>query len=367
MALAVIMLIGMAATVAMSIVLWQLKARDRSILPWIVVGLLAMFIWPISLWVAIGLWWYWRGRSVPPAGGAYQQVSQRGARGPLITVACAFSSLITIFLLAALVPPQEQSNQAKPAVVTDVPSSVSQAPSASQTPPAPLVQDAVVSEIVDADRVKVQIVGKAAQVVRLAGVRSPVLGADPECWGAEAKAFAEQALLGKAVRIQLDPAAEAGSQVEQTAVVFVPGGANYSVLALEQGQARLSAQGAPAELIAEFARAEADGRVAQRGVWGAPCFGAIRLAPPPSPAPVPSPASAPSPEPSPVPEPRRAQPKPAPKPEPEPAPEVEERPAAAYYPNCSAARAAGVAPLHRGEPGYSSKLDRDGDGIACET
>jgi len=38
----------------------------------------------------------------------------------------------------------------------------------------------------------------------------------------------------------------------------------------------------------------------------------------------------------------------------------------AYYANCAAARAAGVAPLHRGDPGYSSKLDGDGDGIACE-
>jgi hypothetical protein len=29
-------------------------------------------------------------------------------------------------------------------------------------------------------------------------------------------------------------------------------------------------------------------------------------------------------------------------------------------------RAAGAAPLYRGQPGYSSKLDRDGDGVACE-
>jgi Excalibur calcium-binding domain len=36
------------------------------------------------------------------------------------------------------------------------------------------------------------------------------------------------------------------------------------------------------------------------------------------------------------------------------------------YANCDAVRAAGKAPLDRGEPGYSSKLDRDGDGIACE-
>ncbi|MFE9116113.1 excalibur calcium-binding domain-containing protein [Streptomyces sp. NPDC007172] len=37
-----------------------------------------------------------------------------------------------------------------------------------------------------------------------------------------------------------------------------------------------------------------------------------------------------------------------------------------YYKNCTAARAAGVTPLHRGDPGYAPRLDRDGDGIACE-
>ncbi|WP_234996398.1 excalibur calcium-binding domain-containing protein [Demequina sp. NBRC 110054] len=36
------------------------------------------------------------------------------------------------------------------------------------------------------------------------------------------------------------------------------------------------------------------------------------------------------------------------------------------YANCTAVREAGAAPIHRGDPGYSSKLDRDGDGIACE-
>lgn len=42
-------------------------------------------------------------------------------------------------------------------------------------------------------------------------------------------------------------------------------------------------------------------------------------------------------------------------------------PVAGAYPNCAAARAAGAAPLYAGQPGYSSKLDRDGDGVACET
>ncbi len=37
-----------------------------------------------------------------------------------------------------------------------------------------------------------------------------------------------------------------------------------------------------------------------------------------------------------------------------------------FYANCAAVRAAGKAPLYRGQPGYRSPLDRDGDGIACE-
>ncbi|HDR7767826.1 MULTISPECIES: excalibur calcium-binding domain-containing protein [Bacillus cereus group] len=38
----------------------------------------------------------------------------------------------------------------------------------------------------------------------------------------------------------------------------------------------------------------------------------------------------------------------------------------AYYKNCAAVRAAGKAPLYKGQPGYASHLDRDGDGVACE-
>ncbi|WP_311380315.1 DUF1524 domain-containing protein [Arthrobacter sp. ISL-72] len=49
-----------------------------------------------------------------------------------------------------------------------------------------------------------------------------------------------------------------------------------------------------------------------------------------------------------------------------PAP-VAPAPAAAYYANCSAAKAAGAAPLYAGSAGYRAALDRDSDGIACES
>ncbi|MEU9109109.1 excalibur calcium-binding domain-containing protein [Streptomyces xanthophaeus] len=37
-----------------------------------------------------------------------------------------------------------------------------------------------------------------------------------------------------------------------------------------------------------------------------------------------------------------------------------------HYKNCDAAKAAGAAPIRKGQPGYRSALDKDGDGIACD-
>ena len=49
-----------------------------------------------------------------------------------------------------------------------------------------------------------------------------------------------------------------------------------------------------------------------------------------------------------------------------PAASLDPRPAARAFRNCTEARAAGAAPVHRGEPGYGAHLDRDNDGIGCE-
>lgn len=57
---------------------------------------------------------------------------------------------------------------------------------------------------------------------------------------------------------------------------------------------------------------------------------------------------------------------PAPAPEPAPQPVPPPAAPAVSYANCDEARAASVAPLYRGDRGYSSRLDRDDDGIACE-
>jgi len=47
--------------------------------------------------------------------------------------------------------------------------------------------------------------------------------------------------------------------------------------------------------------------------------------------------------------------------------QADERPAVTvYFPGCNAVRAAGLAPLYRGQPGYRPEMDGDDDGIACE-
>ena len=75
-----------------------------------------------------------------------------------------------------------------------------------------------------------------------------------------------------------------------------------------------------------------------------------------APAPVAVPAAQ---APAAVPAPAPAQVQMAPAPAPAPA-------AAVSYANCTAVRAAGAAPIRIGQPGYSSRLDRDGDGVGCE-
>ena len=106
--------------------------------------------------------------------------------------------------------------------------------------------------------------------------------------------------------------------------------------------------------------------------------------PTPSLTPTPTPRPTPTPTPSPIPttqapttqpplQPLMQESEPTQEAEPQaggggaaPAPAPEQKQESMYYPNCKAARAAGAAPLYRGDPGYREELDRDRDGIACE-
>ena len=53
-------------------------------------------------------------------------------------------------------------------------------------------------------------------------------------------------------------------------------------------------------------------------------------------------------------------------PEPQKESESAPEPQKEFYANCKEAKAAGAAPMYKGDPGYRPELDRDGDGSACD-
>jgi hypothetical protein len=116
----------------------------------------------------------------------------------------------------------------------------------------------------------------------------------------------------------------------------------------------------PVQKDPQIQAAEQAAQAAKAGIWSTLC---VAPAPPPPPPPT-TPRQAPPPGQEQNNDVRRSAPAPAPPPPPPPAPR--EEPSSTYYKNCTAARAAGAAPVHRRDPGCGSHLDRGGDGTGCE-
>ncbi|WP_328613357.1 excalibur calcium-binding domain-containing protein [Amycolatopsis sp. NBC_00355] len=184
------------------------------------------------------------------------------------------------------------------------------------------------------------------KTIRVLGVIAPVTTIG--CYAAESLTWATTTLSGKTVQL--------GAETVDGVALTLAGGQDYATLALQSGYLKYATSAAAPTLQA----AENTAHQAVSGLWAAPCNGTID-----APAPTPTPSPTPVPQP-----PAKVATKAAPKPPPAP-PTTEDAPApdqdsAAYYKNCTAAKAAGAAPLYRGEPGYRAALDRDGDGVACE-
>ncbi|MDI2027175.1 excalibur calcium-binding domain-containing protein [Saccharopolyspora sp. TS4A08] len=317
MVFGIVYLVGMVATVVMSVLLWQQRARQGRAWPWVMAGVVAAVFWPLTLWPAVGAHWYRRGGS---------------KRAPLIAGTSALAAVIALLAIGGLAEHDERAQPAGPQVLRE-PSSP---PPSVATPspvvaPAPPQDQALVLDVLDDDRVLIRVPGRDPQVVRLAGLQTPPAG---ECWGAEARAFAERSLRGVTVRAAFGVGWSSGRSPDPEVSLILPDGAEYSSLALQQGAAEFYPQSFLAEgLTAELVQAEATAKTAGRGLWGEGCHPPVQAAPVPAPAPVPGAGEVVLP---------------------------------AYYADCAQARAAGAAPLHRGDTGYSSKLDGDGDGAACE-
>lgn len=384
-------LLGWVVTAVVITLVYARRLRGHSVIPGVLIGLVAGLLWPVALWIAIGLGWYWSCRPDPRMAAtasaklaearAFEQhaihegmhnsaaywtaevqrlSAQEGpdrAAGkdttpPAMIAVLSFAGMVITFVLIGLAvgPPPESNTAAAQSPTTQSapasPTTHAAAATTTQPPkppqpaaPPPPVADGTVVDVIDGDTVDVALTGGGTERVRVLGIDTPDVFGGERCGGRAASDFAEGTLAGKPVQLDADPRQDDRDAYDRALryVVLLDGG-NYSILAAEAGAARSYVYETPVMLHPEIVAAERRAQAADAGLWGPPCYGVTEeLALEPGPAPVADPA------------------------------EDESGGGAAYYANCSAARAAGAAPLYTGDPGYSSKLDRDGDGVACES
>lgn len=253
-------------------------------------------------------------------------------------VSAPLALLIVVFTAAAASgsPPEPVSNEApKPVAATDT--------KEAETPESLYA----VTKIVDGDTIEVRINGKD-EGIRLIGVdthetvdlRKPV-----QCFGKEASQKITEILKGKKFRLEADPTQSERDKFNRLLrYVYLEDGTLLNKQLIAEGYAHEYTFETPYKFQAEFKQVETEARNAGKGLWSpSTCNGTTEAA---EPTPTPNPTLAPTPAP------------------PQPAPSTGTD---TYYSDCAAVREAGKAPIHKGQPGYRTGLDRDGDGIACDT
>ncbi|WP_052410086.1 thermonuclease family protein [Paenibacillus durus] len=176
-------------------------------------------------------------------------------------------------------------------------------------------------------------------------------------FGPEASTFTTKLLTGKTVKLELD-VSERDKYGRLFAYAYL-GDRMVNELLLEKGYARVAVFPPNVKYVDQFRAIQKKAQETTLGIWSIEDYATdsgfndnvvVAKA---------SPKAIGTAKPSPMP---AATAKPSTKP-------VTTKPSieAVYYKNCTAVRAAGADPLYKGDPGYRSALDRDGDGIACET
>jgi micrococcal nuclease len=200
-----------------------------------------------------------------------------------------------------------------------------------------------ITEVVDGDTDKIDVDGRTVKL-RLIGIDTPETkhpSKPVECFGPQASARAEQLLTGRSVWIQYD-ATQSRRDVYGRDLVYVWLDAHtmFNEVMVRTGYAHEYTYDKPYRYQRQFKAAEANAKAAGLGFWsGHTCAGNTEQA-----------ASS-----------VRQTPSPA-----VPSPETPSSSAEVYYSSCSKVRAAGKAPLLKGQPGYRSGLDADHNGIACQ-
>lgn len=259
------------------------------------------------------------GQSKSPSGGVVALLAIGGLFTNLFIVVAALA------VVGAIFGADTEPTATQPATATARPSSPVATTTTTAAPPAQYT----VTEATSGDAVVVND-GTRNTTITIAGIDAPDT-ATAQCWAAQARQFAVDTLTSQ--QVVIDGTLTAGMAVPR---LLLADGRDYAVIATAAGAVRAASTAETA-----VKDAEAAAKLAGLGLWGSPCYGEL-VTPPPAQPPVPAPA-----------------PSDPPTDDPAPAPDV-------YFANCDAARAAGAAPLYRGEPGYRPGLDRDGDGVACE-
>ncbi len=243
-----------------------------------------------------------------------------------------------------------ENNQAE--VLEDITTSV--VPEATSTSPKTLTQQAYgVVKVVDGDTIDVSIDGKVERL-RLIGIDTPET-VDPrkpvECFGAEASNKAKLVLTGKNVYLESDNTQGERDKYDRLLrYVFLEDGTNFNLLMIKEGYAYEYTYDLPYKYQDEFKLAQKNAEINKKGLWAS---GVCEEEKAPAPIPV-----APAPV---IPKPAKASSQCNPN-----------------YSGCLKQNAgdydcsggSGDGPNYTGQVqvlGYDEfKLDRDGDGWACE-
>lgn len=250
------------------------------------------------------------------------------------------SVFAVLFVVGAVFGKSPSGTTPAPVAAPLTRSSATPPPTTSVTTTAPPADAYTVTGVVSGDTVKVTS-GGVEKTVHVLGIRTAAASGSG-CFGAETLTWATTTLVGKQVKLGQATLDQAGNTV---ASLTLPDGGDYSAIALQAGYAIADSAASTALQTAQSAA-----RSASTGLWGPPCNGNIDT---------PAQIDVKAPE-APDPTTKATKPKTTTK-----AP-TSTKAAALTFATCADAKAAGVTPLHRGEPGYSTKLDRDGDGVACE-
>lgn len=202
-----------------------------------------------------------------------------------------------------------------------------------------------VTGITDGDTIKVSING-TIETVRFIGMDTPETK-DPrkpvQCFGREASSRMQSYVQSKHVRLEADSTqGERDKYGRLLRYVYAEDGRNIAYEMIKAGYAHEYTYNLPYKYQAQFKAAYALAKNASAGLWSPnTCGGVTNQEHPPAPVVRPQPA---------------------------PVPVAPSSPSqsSVYYKNCTAARAAGAAPVYAGQPGYGTHLDRDRDGIGCE-